>query len=116
MAYKYLVFRLYMLASGLDYDDTPKYTAIMSVSALFLLNIAAVNNLAGYYGFSLPIFTTPISAITTSAALLILNIMVVNRIGIEHMQSQILKKIDTPKDILVFIYIVGTIVFYIVSI
>jgi len=115
MAYQYLVYKLYKLALGLEYDNTPKFTALVSVSGLFFFNLATICNILNYFGIVPSVFQNLYSSITSAIIILVLNIILVNRIGLDNMGKQFLKKNEKRNDIFVVVYIMSSFVLYVVS-
>jgi|SRR6185369_9668952 len=119
MAYKYLFFRLYKLAASLDYDKTPEFTAIFSISGLFLLNFGFIANLAEHFNIPLPIYKSRINAIVFSLIILSINLILIYKIfGVDKIKEQF-SKINKPKEkifnVMIIIYIITTFILYFYS-
>lgn len=91
-AYKYLFYKIYKWSSGLEYDKTPEYTALFSVSGLLLLDLMALSNIIeGLFEIPNFLFINKFYGIIFTIGIAFLHYLIfLNKIGI----NQIIKEFD----------------------
>jgi len=117
MAYKYLFFKLYKLASSLDYNNkAPEYTATFGISTLVFLNYFFIASLADHFNLTLLLFQSVFTTIAVSLLILFINFILIFRIiGIDKIDKQfsnINRMNEIRYNIYILIYIIATFILF----